>query len=254
MSGKDKFQIITFYEFKDMASVGELTALRESLRQLMQRSSVRGTIILSNEGFNSTLGGTPENIAEFLIAAGKILVTQIVYRTSYHDHLPFRFIKVRIKPEIVTLKRPFDVSLGTGTHVKAKEWNSIINDPETIVLDTRNHYEFRTGTFRNAINPNTEKFNDLPAFVEESLDPRRHKKVAMFCTGGIRCEKFAPYMKGLGFEEIYQLEGGILKYLEDVDPAESLWQGECFVFDERISVDAGLQKGSLTDFSQTQEK
>lgn len=254
MSGAGKLQIITFYEFKEMVGVGDLSILKESLRRLMSELSLRGTIIISVEGFNSTLGGTPANVSEFLVVAERLLKTNIVYKTTYHDKLPFRRIKIKIKPEIVTFKRPVDVSLGSGTHVKANEWNSIISDPDTIVLDTRNHYEFRTGTFRNAINPNTQKFNDLPAFVDESLDPRLHKKVAMFCTGGIRCEKFAPYMKSLGFEEVYQLGGGILKYLEDVTPDESLWQGECFVFDERISVDRDLQKGSLTDLSQTDEK
>lgn len=254
MSGAGKLQIITFYEFKEMVGVSDLSILKESLRRLMSELSLRGTIIISVEGFNSTLGGTPANVSEFLVVAERLLKTNIVYKTTYHDKLPFRRIKIKIKPEIVTFKRPVDVSLGSGTHVKANEWNSIISDPDTIVLDTRNHYEFRTGTFRNAINPNTQKFNDLPAFVDESLDPRLHKKVAMFCTGGIRCEKFAPYMKDLGFEEVYQLEGGILKYLEDVTPDESLWQGECFVFDERVSVDHDLQKGSLTDLSQTDEK
>jgi UPF0176 protein len=254
MVGESKFQIITFYEFKDMTTIGELTAVKESLRELMRELSLRGTIVLSVEGFNSTLGGTRKNVTKFLTRAQRILDTKIVVKSSFHNELPFRRIKVKIKSEIVTFKKPVNASLGYGTHVNAAEWNRILRDPETIVLDTRNNYEFRTGTFKNAVNPNTEKFNDLPGFVIENLDPGRHKKVAMFCTGGIRCEKFAPYMKGLGFKEVYQLEGGILKYLEETSVEESLWEGECFVFDERISVDANLQKGSLTDFSQTNEK
>ena len=171
-------------------------------------------------------------------------------KSSFHDAAPFRKIDVKIKPEIVTLKRPVDMSLGAGTHVSADAWNELISDPETFVLDTRNHYEFDTGTFANAVDPNTTKFSELPDFVEGNLDPEKHKRIAMFCTGGIRCEKFAPYLKGVGFEEVYQLDGGILKYLEVVAPEESLWQGECFVFDERVSIDHQLQKGEAPDHSQ----
>ena len=131
-------------------------------------------------------------------------------------------------------------------------WNRLITDPDVIVLDTRNEYEYKSGTFRNAVNPGTEKFNDLPTFIEQNLDPKQHKKIAMFCTGGIRCEKFAPYMKERGFEEVFQLSGGILKYLEEVDPDESLWDGECFVFDERITVGNDLRKGTSPDLSQAE--
>ena len=150
----------------------------------------------------------------------------------------------------MTLKKQVKIKLGENTHVDAKEWNKIISDPETLVLDTRNDYEYQTGTFRGAINPGIAKFSELPSFVEENLDPQKHKRVAMFCTGGIRCEKFAPYMKEIGFKEVYQLEGGILKYLELTPNEESLWTGECFVFDERITVDANLQKGTEPDRSQ----
>jgi len=250
---KERYQIITFYEFKQMA-VAELASIKEALRELMRELSVRGTILLAPEGFNSTLGGSPDEIAEFIARAAKLLQTKLRYKSSFHDDLPFQRIKVKIKKEIVTLKQDVDLSLGRGTHVAPAEWNRLIDDPETLVLDARNDYEFRTGTFKNAVNPGTDKFNELPAFVAENLDPGRHKNVAMFCTGGIRCEKFAPYLKGLGFINVYQLEGGILKYLEEVRPEESLWKGECFVFDERISVDGDLQKGSLDDFSQTTEK
>ena len=250
----EKYQIITFYEFKNMEAVAELSAIKESLRAIMSELSVLGTIILASEGFNSTLGGLTENVSRFVGRAEELFKTRLVCKSSFHDELPFRRIKIKIKKEIVTLRKGVDVSLGNGTHVNAKRWNELLDDPETLVLDTRNHYEFRTGTFKNAVNPNTEKFHDLPAFVAENLDPGRHKKVAMFCTGGIRCEKFAPYMKGLGFENVYQLEGGILKYLEETKPEDSLWEGECFVFDERISVDKLLQKGSLDDFSQANGK
>jgi UPF0176 protein len=251
---EQKYKIITFYEFKDMRAVGELSQLKASLRELFSGCSLRGTFILAPEGFNATLGGSPEKITEFVDRAEKILETKLDYKWSFHSDLPFQRIKVKIKEEIVTLKKDVEISLGNGTHVGPAEWNQLIRDPDTIVLDARNDYEFRTGTFKNAVNPCTNKFNDLPAFIEENLDPGRHKKIAMFCTGGIRCEKFAPYMKGLGFENVYQLEGGILKYLGETKPEDSLWQGECFVFDERISVDSNLQKGNLDDFSQTNGK
>ena len=249
-----KYQIITFYEFKDMEAVAELSAIKESLRSIMSDLSLRGTVILASEGFNSTVGGLPENVGRFVEEAEALLKTKLVYRSSFHDELPFKRIKIKIKKEIVTLRKDVDLSLGRGTHVDAKGWNELLADPETLVLDTRNDYEFRTGTFENAVNPCTEKFNDLPAFVEKNLDPASHKKIAMFCTGGIRCEKFAPYVKGLGFKNVYQLEGGILKYLKDVNPEDSLWKGECFVFDERISVSESLEKGSLDDFSQANGK
>ncbi len=138
--------------------------------------------------------------------------------------------------------------MGAGTHVSAKDWNNIIADPEVLVLDTRNDYEFKNGSFKAAVNPETEKFSDLPGFVAEKLDPKTHKKIAMYCTGGIRCEKFAPYMKGLGFAEVFQLQGGILKYLEDVPKSEQLWDGECFVFDERGTLTHELGKGTRPGF------
>jgi UPF0176 protein len=248
------FQIITFYEFKDLRAVGELPAIRESLRSLMSELELCGTIILSDEGFNSTLGGRPANVADFIERAGRLLQTRLVCKSSFHDELPFQRIKVKIKPEIVTLRKPVRMKDAEGTHVDAAEWNRIISDPDVVLLDTRNDYEYRTGTFRDAINPATIQFNELPDFIEQNLDPERHKKVAMFCTGGIRCEKFAPYMKGLGFEEVYQLKGGILKYLEEVPLEESLFEGECFVFDDRITVGHDLRKGVSPDHSLPSEK
>jgi UPF0176 protein len=131
------------------------------------------------------------------------------------------------------------------------EWNDLVSDPSVVVLDTRNDYEFKNGSFKGAINPQTEKFSDLPAFVAENLDPRQHPRIAMYCTGGIRCEKFAPFLKQLGFSEVFQLEGGILRYLEQADPQESLWEGECFIFDQRLTLDKDLRKGNGRDHSQT---
>jgi UPF0176 protein len=243
------FQIITFYKFRRFEHE-VLPSLRDELRSLMGEHSIKGTIILSEEGFNGTVCGTLPNIASFVLAARSSLQTKFEFKSSLHDAMPFRRIDVKIKPEIVTLKRAVDISLGDRTHVNSEEWNELISDPETLVLDTRNDYEFRTGTFKRAINPTTAKFSDLPHFVDENLDAQKHKRIAMFCTGGIRCEKFAPYLKQIGFEEVYQLKGGILKYLEEIAPENSLWQGECFVFDDRITVDASLRKGSVPDLSQ----
>jgi UPF0176 protein len=245
-----RYQIITFYEFKDLAAVAPLAEIRDSLRAVMKAGTIKGTIILGEEGFNSTVAGEPDAISSFVPAVERILDTKLRFKSSFNEVMPFRRVDVKVKPEIVTLKQPVDISLGSGTHVEPKDWNAVISDPDVFLLDTRNDYEFQNGTFRCAINPKTEKFSDLPAFVAENLDPEKHKKVAVFCTGGIRCEKFAPYLVRLGFENVYQLEGGILKYLEEMPAEESLWEGECFVFDDRITVDQTLSKGIGRDYSQ----
>lgn len=245
-----KTQIITFYEFKDLSAVGDLADIKGKLKTVFGDLGIRGTIIIASEGYNGMVCGDDDQIAAFIKCVETILETTLVFKSSFHKTAPFRKIDVKIKPEIVTLKQSVDISLGHGTHIKPSEWNDIISDPETIVLDVRNDYEFKTGTFRGALNPNTTKFSDLPAFVAENLDPDKHKRIAMFCTGGIRCEKLAPYLKQLGFEEVFQLEGGILKYLEETPIDEMLWEGECYVFDERITIDVTLEKGSGTDYSQ----
>ena len=250
MSETGHIQIIAFYEFKKLEAVAPLDDLKASFREIFQELGIRGTIILAREGYNGMVCGDRETIAAFIRQTEKLLHTTLVYKSSFHETSPFRKIDVKIKPEIVTLKQEVDISLGKGTHVKPTEWNAIISDPETLLLDTRNDYEFKTGTFRGALNPQTEKFSELPAFVAENLDPAKHKRIAMFCTGGIRCEKFAPYMKQIGFEEVYQLDGGILKYLEETPVEDTLWEGECFVFDERVTVDASLRQGEGTDYSQ----
>lgn len=247
-----EYQIITFYDFTAF-SADDLPRLREELRAAMREHSIKGTIILAEEGFNSTVAGRAADIDNFIAAAETILHTRLEYRSSFHATMPFRRIDVKVKPEIVTLKRRVDISKGDGTHVSSERWNDIIADRETVVLDARNDYEYQTGTFDRAINPKTDKFSDLPEFIAANLDPERHKRVAMFCTGGIRCEKFAPYMKELGFQEVYQLKGGVLKYLEEISPDQSLWQGECFVFDDRVSVDGELKKGQAADLSQKPE-
>ena len=253
MDEKLEIQIISFYEFKELGSIGDLTDIRAKLKEIFADIGIRGTIIIADEGYNGMVCGDTVQIANFVHRAENLLQTTFVYKSSFHEKAPFRKIDIKIKPEIVTLKRDVDITLGAGTHVDPKNWNEVISDPETFLLDARNDYEYQTGTFDGAVNPAVRKFSDLPEFIAENLDPARHKRVAMFCTGGIRCEKFAPYLKQMGFEEVLQLKGGILKYLEEITVDDSLWRGECFVFDERITVDHDLQKGSVPDYSQRHE-
>jgi len=238
------YQIITFYEFKRLENLPEI---KITLKSGMDELSILGTIIVAEEGYNATVSGLPANIEKFIEVLEKTFVTKLVYKSSFHAERPFLKAKVRIKKEIVSLRRAVEIEKGIGTHAKPADWNRIISDKDTIVLDARNDYEVAVGTFRGAKNPNIEKFSDLPKFVEENFNPREHRRIAMFCTGGIRCEKFAPLLKDLGFEEVYQLEGGILKYLEETPADESLWEGECFVFDDRIAVDVNLRRGATED-------
>ncbi len=240
------FQIVNFYKFIRLSGLDEL---REALRALMVETGVRGTIILADEGFNAMLCGKEDEMKKFLPIAEKILGCELECKVSYYDEPPLRKIDVKIKPEIVTLKQEVDIELGAGTHVGPEEWNALIADPETVILDARNYYEVMNGSFVNSIDPKTEKFSDLPKFIEENLTDAKTKNVALYCTGGIRCEKFAPYLKSKGFENVFQLQGGILKYLETVDPSESLWEGECFVFDERRTLNEHLEKGEQIDYS-----
>lgn len=239
-----KYQIITFYEFKNLKNLPEIKAV---LKAAMSDFSILGTVIIAEEGFNATISGLAADIEKFVEILERAFDTKLTYKSSFHVRHPFLKAKVRIKKEIVSLRKTIEIEKGVGTHAKPADWNRIISDENTILLDTRNDYEVEAGTFRGAINPHIEKFSDLPRFVAENFHPATHRKIAMFCTGGIRCEKFAPLMKEMGFEEIYQLEGGILKYLEETPTEESLWEGECFVFDDRIAVDNNLRQGKIDD-------
>jgi len=170
----------------------------------------------------------------------------LVHKESWSEKYPFYRMKVKIKKEIVTLGVPgVSPTKVVGKYVKPKDWNSIILDPEVVLIDTRNDYEYAIGTFKDAINPKTNTFREFPEYVKTHFDPKKHKKVAMFCTGGIRCEKASSFMMSEGFDEVYHLEGGILKYLEEIKPEESLWQGECFVFDQRVAIKHGLEVGNF---------
>ena len=220
-------------------------ALRDPLLAKMTSIGVRGTLLLAAEGINGTIAGSQKAVEQVLA----FLQTQpnlgaIVHKESFSDENPFHRTKVKLKKEIVTMGvEGIDPNQVVGTYVKPKDWNALISDPEVLLVDTRNDYEVEIGTFEGALNPDTETFREFPQYVKDNLDKTKHKKVAMFCTGGIRCEKSTAYLKEQGFEEVYHLEGGILKYLEEVPSAETMWQGECFVFDGRVAVDHDLEQG-----------
>ncbi len=220
-------------------------ALRQPLLDCLTQHEVRGTLLLAEEGINGTIAGYREGIDAVLNHLRQdSRLAEISTKESYDNHNPFHRSKVKLKREIVTMGvEGIDPRQVVGTYVQPKDWNALISDPEVLLVDTRNDYEVEIGTFKNAINPETESFRDFPEYVKKQLDPEKHKKVAMFCTGGIRCEKSTAYLKEQGFNEVYHLEGGILKYLEEVKKAESLWEGECFVFDGRVAVNHELERG-----------
>ncbi|QBG46265.1 rhodanese-related sulfurtransferase [Verrucomicrobia bacterium S94] len=234
--------VCALYKF---VKLNDYESLREPLLQFMTDREIRGTLLLAAEGINGTVAGSRMAIDELLayLRADERLA-DIDSKESYDETNPFYRTKVRLKKEIVTLGvKGIDPCKTVGTYVEPKDWNELISDPETLLIDTRNDYEIGIGTFKNAVNPNTESFREFPEYVKKNLDPSKHRKVAMFCTGGIRCEKSTAYLKELGFEEVYHLKGGILKYLEEIPEEESMWNGECFVFDNRVAVKHNLEKG-----------
>ena len=220
--------------------------IRPLLLNVMEANEVKGTLLLAEEGINGTIAGSQSGVdlvLDFLRSDERL--SQFSFKNSYVDQNPFPRTKVKLKKEIVTMGvEGIDPNLTVGTYVKPEDWNDLISDPEVVLVDTRNDYEIEIGTFKNALNPHTETFREFPEYVEKNLDKNKHKKVAMYCTGGIRCEKSTAYLKEQGFEEVYHLEGGILKYLEEVPKEETLWEGECFVFDGRVAVDHDLTQGS----------
>ncbi|MDJ0877968.1 MAG: rhodanese-related sulfurtransferase [Halieaceae bacterium] len=230
------YKFVTLEDYRD---------LREPLLDECLAAGTRGTLLLAQEGINGTIAGTREGIDRVLAyLKSDPRLADLEHKESFDDHLPFYRMKVKLKREIVTMGVPgVDPNQRVGTYVKPADWNDLVDDPEVLMIDTRNDYEVAIGSFRGAIDPHTTNFREFPAYVRSHFDPDKHKKVAMFCTGGIRCEKASSFMLGEGFEEVYHLEGGILKYLEEVPPEESAWEGECFVFDNRVSVDHHLEKG-----------
>jgi UPF0176 protein len=235
--------VCALYKF---VTLENFQALRQPLLNVMEASQVRGTLLLAHEGINGTIAGSRAAIDSVLgWLRSDPRLADIDCKESFTDSLPFNRAKVKLKKEIVTMGvEGIDPKRVVGTYINPEDWNKLISEPDVILVDTRNDYEFKVGTFKNAINPMTESFREFPDFVKENLHPEKHKKVAMFCTGGIRCEKSTAFLKEQGFHEVYHLKGGILKYLEEVPAQETLWEGECFVFDERVTVNLQLEKGS----------
>jgi len=236
------YVVAALYRF---ARLPQFEALREPLLDQCVSLGIRGTLLLASEGVNGTVAGTREGI-DLLLAYLKAIpeLAQLDHKESFCDELPFYRMKVKLKKEIVTMGvEGIDPQVTVGRYVEPKDWNALITDPDVLLVDTRNDYEVEIGTFKGALDPNTTTFREFPEYVKNNLDPQKQKKVAMFCTGGIRCEKATAYMIEQGFDEVFHLKGGILKYLEEVSEAESLWQGECFVFDNRVSVNHKLEKG-----------
>jgi UPF0176 protein len=236
------YQVAAFYRF---ISISDIESLKKSIVTFGESvEGLCGTILLAPEGVNATIAALNlESMIDFLDETLGIRQGELKFSTS--EEKPFNRFKVRPKKEIITLRMPqADPNKVCGTYVDADDWNDLINDPEVVLIDTRNHYETKVGIFRNALDPQLDVFSEFPEWVEKNLDPQKNKKVAMFCTGGIRCEKASSYMKQVGFEEVYHLKGGILKYLETIPAEQSLWDGECFVFDKRVSVTHGLEEGN----------
>jgi UPF0176 protein len=235
--------VATFYKFVKLPDFAEK---QQPLLSYCQAQGIKGTILLAQEGVNGTIAGSRHSINSVLsYLRSDPHLADLEHKEALTDSPPFQRMKVRLKEEIVTIGLPeVDPSQKVGTYVSPKDWNAIISDPQVTVIDTRNNYEVSIGTFKGAQNPNTASFRQFPDYVRKQLDPSKHKKVALFCTGGIRCEKASAFMLSQGFEQVYHLKGGILKYLEEVPKQESLWEGECFVFDERVAVSHGLESGS----------
>ncbi|MDP9196912.1 MAG: rhodanese-related sulfurtransferase [Pseudomonadota bacterium] len=234
--------IAALYRF---VTIADPAALRLELRESFAQLGLCGTLLVAPEGINGTLAGSPGSVDRMLeILHEKTGLPRDDVKFSAAETKPFRRQKIRLKREIITFGQPqADPAVRAGQYVEAKDWNALVSQPDVLVLDTRNTYETAIGTFRSALDPQIECFTDFVRYVREKLDPQKHRKVAMYCTGGIRCEKASAFMLAEGFPEVYHLKGGILKYLEDVPQTESRWNGECYVFDRRVSVGHGLVPG-----------
>ncbi len=241
-------QVAAFYGFSAV-NQNLLASFPDKLNSLAKQHDVRGSILLSVEGVNGTICGKPEGVSILLKKLNELIDSNILeIKYSWTSKQAFRKFKSKIKAEIVTMGVPgIDPSVLSGTYVEPKDWNSILDDPDVLVIDTRNNYEVAVGTFQGAINPHTDIFRDFPKWVEENLDPlvkkNSSKKIAMFCTGGIRCEKATSYLRKVGYLEVHHLHGGILRYLEEIPEKESRWDGECFVFDQRVALNHQLMPG-----------
>lgn len=237
------FRVSAFYKFIPVSDPAEL---KQQLEGFLESRSVLGTILVAREGINGTVSGPEQEVEALLHFLATCLgLETLPFKVAEAPFRPFHRMKVRLKREIVTLGvEGLDPSRKVGTYVKPGEWNDLIQQQDVVLVDTRNDYEYAVGTFEGALNPKTQSFREFPAYVKEHLDPDKTPKVAMFCTGGIRCEKATSLLLEQGFKEVYHLEGGILEYLHQVPTSESLWKGECFVFDERVTVNHELEPGS----------
>lgn len=235
--------VAALYKF---VSLEDFHELREPLLDACIAAGARGTLLLAKEGINGTIAGSREGVDRVLAyLRADPRLADLEHKESLDNHMPFYRMKVKLKKEIVTMGvAGIDPNERVGSYVKPRDWNALVSDPEVLLIDTRNDYEYDIGSFRGAVDPHTTSFREFPAYVRSQLDPRKQKKVAMFCTGGIRCEKASAFMLKEGFEEVYHLEGGVLKYLEEVPEEDSIWEGECFVFDNRVAVNHQLEKGS----------
>jgi len=234
--------VAALYHF---APIADPQAFRDHVEEVMESNTVRGTILVASEGINGTVSGSREGIDALLaFLRSQPGLKGLEHKESYTGECPFLRTKVRLKKEIVTLGiEGVDPNRTVGTYVDPENWNDLISRDDVILIDTRNDYEYQVGTFKGSLNPNTRSFREFPDYVKENLDPAQKPKVAMFCTGGIRCEKATSWLKEEGFDDVYHLKGGILNYLEKVDADASLWEGECFVFDGRVTVDHALNPG-----------
>ena len=238
----DPVVIVAFYKFVPLP---DFEQRRIPLCNLCERSGVKGTVLLAHEGINATISGPQMGIDAVLNSLqSDPVIGPLKVKYSKATELPFYRMKVRLKKEIVRLGRP-DINPGdqVGEYVRPEDWNDLISDPDVTLIDTRNDYEVEIGTFKGAQNPETKSFRDFPEYVDKELAEKKDKPIAMFCTGGIRCEKSTSLLLKKGFKKVYHLDGGILNYLEKVDASESLWEGDCFVFDNRVTVDHNLEPG-----------
>jgi UPF0176 protein len=237
-----RVKVAAFYKF---VAIDDPAALQRDLREICAANRIRGTILIACEGVNATVSGDERGLPALLnMLAADPRFSDLQIKFSDAAVHPFQRLKVKIKREIVTLGCPgAQPAVATGVRVKPEDWNALIAEPDVLVIDTRNDYEVEVGTFEGARDPKTRAFSEFPDFVRRELPGDRQRKIAMFCTGGIRCEKASAYLLREGFTNVYQLDGGILNYIERMAPAESLWRGECFVFDERVALDHGVRQG-----------
>jgi UPF0176 protein len=246
-------KVAALYQF---AALPDFRELREPLRVLAAGLGLKGSVLLAHEGINGTVAGGGEGIDAFVreLQHGTLFggrLDHLELKFSRASAMPFQRLKIRLKKEIVTLgDTAIDPTRQVGTYVEPSDWNELIAAPDTLVIDTRNAFEVAMGTFEGAVDPGLKSFGQFKEFAAQELDPARHKRIAMFCTGGIRCEKASAYLLARGFDEVYHLKGGILRYLEGVPEQESRWRGECFVFDERVALGHGLREHKINDGSQ----